>query len=523
MSAYFSTTAPDFKALALPDKVSVVGYAAIIHRLGLPVPVPRQIAVVNTSRRKTRLGAHDILHFPKVYNPEGGTASTELEALYLHLVFALKYEGVNLLVFRMLCKHYSEEALCKLIHIEPTGQYSRRIWFLLEWVSGKLLPDVPDLSVSKKGYVDALDTKLQYSISGKKSERHRVLNNLPGTPDFCPLVTKTEALEKFRAAGLAQQTDQYLKGVREALLQRASAFLMLKDSKASFNIEGESPKSRRAALWGDVIGKAGSNPLSHEELQQLQRMVIENPKFVRLGYRTKGGFVGGHDRVTGTPVPEHISAKPEDLNRLMEGLLHTADQLIGSDADAVVAAAMVAFGFVFIHPFEDGNGRIHRYLVHHVLASMHFAKRGVVFPVSAAILKDINGYRKVLQAYSQPLLAFIDWEETPDHNVAVLNETADYYRFFDATPQAEFLYECVQQTIREIIPEEINYLQRYEAFKSFINQHFDMPDKMLNLLLRFLDQYDGQLSKRAREKEFQALSDQEVQLIASTYREIFTS
>lgn len=35
-----------------------------------------------------------------------------------------------------------------------------------------------------------------------------------------------------------------------------------------------------------------------------------------------------------------------------------------------VLAAGIAFGFVFIHPFEGGNGRIHRYLIHHVLAKI---------------------------------------------------------------------------------------------------------------------------------------------------------
>jgi Fic family protein len=35
--------------------------------------------------------------------------------------------------------------------------------------------------------------------------------------------------------------------------------------------------------------------------------------------------------------------------------------------DAVIAAAMLAFGFVYVHPLEDGNGRIHRYLIHHIL------------------------------------------------------------------------------------------------------------------------------------------------------------
>lgn len=35
--------------------------------------------------------------------------------------------------------------------------------------------------------------------------------------------------------------------------------------------------------------------------------------------------------------------------------------------DPLVAAACVSFGFVLIHPFMDGNGRLSRFLFHHQL------------------------------------------------------------------------------------------------------------------------------------------------------------
>ena len=66
---------------------------------------------------------------------------------------------------------------------------------------------------------------------------------------------------------------------------------------------------------------------------------------------------------------------------------------------------MLAFGFVYIHPFEDGNGRIHRYLMHHVLARRGFNPSGVIFPVSAAILDKIDEYREVLESYSRQAVA----------------------------------------------------------------------------------------------------------------------
>ena len=240
-----------------------------------------------------------------------------------------------------------------------------------------------------------------------------------------------------------------------------------------------------------------------------------------MGLREKGGFVGEHDRTTGEPIPDHISARYEDLEDLIEGLIDANQMLIKDDIHPVVAAAMIAFGFVFIHPFEDGNGRIHRYLIHHLLAKKAFTDQGIIFPVSSSILNHILDYQKVLESYSKPLLAFIEWEETQDHNVQVTNQTFDYYRFFDATRQTEFLFDCVEDTIKNIVPQEIKFLANYDSFKKYMEEEFEMPDKMVSTLVRFLEQNQGVLSKRAREKEFARLTDTEVKNIESTYAALF--
>ena len=54
-------------------------------------------------------------------------------------------------------------------------------------------------------------------------------------------------------------------------------------------------------------------PLTVEEIERLQEVVIPDGRFILPGIRCVGGFVGEHDRVTNIPIPEHISAKPEDL------------------------------------------------------------------------------------------------------------------------------------------------------------------------------------------------------------------
>jgi hypothetical protein len=155
------------------------------------------------------------------------------------------------------------------------------------------------------------------------------------------------------------------------------------------------------------------------------------------------------------------------------------------------------------------------------LAKKNFSEQGIVFPVSAAMLNQINDYRICLESFSKPLLEFIEWKETEDHNIEVLNNTIDFYRYFDATAQAEFLYKCVDNTVKSIIPEEIDYLIKFDSFKFYIDNKFEMPDKMVSILLNFLVQNNGKLSKRALAKEFAELTDEEIIEIENKYDLIF--
>jgi hypothetical protein len=434
------------------------------------------------------------------------------------LVFALKYEGVDLLVFKKLFECIGASTVKEILQIEPTGQYSRKVWFLYEWLMDEKL-DIPDLAIKKA--VPLIDEKLQYAIKGVSSPRHKIINNLPGTLNYCPIIRKTEKIEKYIQSDIRKQKSTYLDRVSKDLLQRASAYLVLKDSKASFTIEGEKPRSNRAARWGKAIGQAGINELDSSELNRLQQIVIENTRFTTMGFREQQGFVGDRDELSQEPIPDHISARFEDLLQLMEGWTSTKKLLMEQEMDPVLVAAEIAFGFVFIHPFVDGNGRLHRYIIHHVLAKMNYTQQGIIFPVSASILDHKKDYQEVLEHFSHPVLEHINWKATPDNNVEVLNETIDYYRYFDATLQAEFLYDCVQDTIENIIPTEVRYLERYEEFKRFIDDDYEMPDKLISLLVSFLRKGEGELSKRALKKEFSALKEQEVKDIETNYKNIF--
>jgi len=509
----FSQSPGVFHEHYLPEKgARLVGYTALISAYDLKVPLPELLCIISTKHKRYQKDNWSI--FTPKYQPD--------ESLIGHLVFALKYEGINLHVLHALFSAIEPNALEKIICSEPWSSYFRRIWFLYEWLMDKPL-NLPDLKEIKINYVDALDSKLQYQGPSRRSQRHRINNNLPGVKNFCPLIRKTAILEQYIQSRLDNVAQLELNHVHPDLLMRAAAFLLLEDSKASYAIEGEIPPQNRSERWAKAIGQAGLHSISHDEFLRLQQIVIEDFRYIQPGYRIEGGFIGQHDRSTYLPIPTHITARYQDIYDLMQGLIETNNLLKNSDYHAVLAATIISFGLVFIHPFEDGNGRIHRYLIHHVLSEKNFTAKGLVFPVSHVILERIKEYRLVLEAYSSPRLKFIEWRPIQRGNLEVLNETIDLYRYFDATKQAEFLFSCIQETITKILPNEIDYLKKHDEMKRFIENYIDMPDRLVNLLILFLQQGDGKFSKRAKEKEFHSLTEIEIKTIEAKFQEIFHS
>ncbi len=499
----FSGPVMVFHDRRLPETGIPAGYAALIDAYNLRVPLPRCLCAIG--------------HRHKMVDKEGWRLFTPRHSpdasLEGHITFAFKYEGIDLAVLHCLFGKIAQDEIVTIVRKFPTGVYARRVWFLYEWLTGRQLP----IEALKQGtYIEVLDSSMQMSIAGERVKRQRVLNNLPGTPRFCPLVFFSERIQEYLSKNLRESARELIGRMPRDLISRTAAFLLLKDSKASYVIEGEEPPHNRVQRWGKAIGEAGVAPLDVDGLIRLQNIVIGDRRFVHIGLREHGGFVGEHDRDTGMPIPEHISARAEDLRCLLEGLI-AFDKRASENLDPVAAAACISFGFVYMHPFEDGNGRIHRYIIHHALAQSGYNPPGLVFPISAVILERIDEYREILKQYSHKMLPFIEWEVSEDRNIQVKNETDYLYRFFDATLHAEFLFSCVEQAIKKDLPAETDFLKKYDEFRSGMEAIVDMPGKTIDLLFRFLKQNGGTLSKRAREKEFASLRDDEIRKIQKLY------
>jgi Fic family protein len=507
--AFCFTTPRVFRERMVPPDGELVGYAALAHAYGLDAPVRSAACILPGFLKGGRQSTGDWTLFEKRYQPEASLAG--------HLTFALRHEPLDLLLLKRLFDATRVAEMVEFVVSQPTGAWGRRSWFLFEWLTGQRLP-LPDARTGN--YVEALDPALYVTATAVNSPRHRVRDNLPGTPAFCPVLRRTPTLAAWIERELMHAAQETTSRADKRLLSRAASFLLLADSQASFQIEGERPPRNRIERWGRAVLQAGQRPLSVAELERLQSVLIEDSRHVHPGLRREGVFLG--DRTPdGLPVPEFIGARSEDLPALLEGLLVANARMGTGEVDPVLQAAAIAFGFVMVHPFEDGNGRLHRFLVHHVLAERRFSPPGLVFPVSSVLLDEIGTYGEILRAHSGPLMDHIDWQPTARGNVEVLNDTRDLYAYPDVTAFAEFLYTCVARTVEQDLPRELRELAAYDQAKAAILARMDMADARVSLLITLVRQNGGTLSRRRRDGDFADLTEEEAKAVEQIVQEAY--
>ena len=144
--------------------------------------------------------------------------------------------------------------------------------------------------------------------------------------------------------------------------------------------------------------------------------------------------------------------------------------------------------------------------------------RGLMFPVSAVMLKNPIDYDASLEAFSRPLLKLIEYQLDETGKMSVENETGRWYQYMDLTVQAEALYEFVNKTIEEELVEELGFLVNYDNTKKAIQDIIDMPDRLIDLFIQLCLQNNGSLSARKRSAHFDFLTDDEVTLMQQAVR-----
>jgi hypothetical protein len=108
--------------------------------------------------------------------------------------------------------------------------------------------------------IDLLDPKAYFTRKPHLSRRHRVRDNLLGNGRFCPIIRRTEALSAFLDQDLAARARETVGRTGAHLVARAASFMLLADSRASFEIEGERPRRNRLERWGRAVNASRKEP-----------------------------------------------------------------------------------------------------------------------------------------------------------------------------------------------------------------------------------------------------------------------
>ncbi len=433
----------------------------------------------------------------------------------------MKREGLHLELLRLVLPQLKPAELTSHILSTPTGANARRLWCLYESFSGKSLP-IGNLQMGN--YIDLADSKLYYcrplASAARKLSRWRINLNLLGNLRFSPMIRRTETLRDWDAANLRQRCVTLIGKVSADIFERALRFLYAKETKTSYAIERETPSQQRAERFMALLARAGDEDFLNEPgLVELQNAIVDS-RFVAEGWRTWQNYVG-QSLAPGVEDIHLVPPRPDDLPELMQAWLEVSRDLISeSDLPAIPAAAAVAWIFVYLHPFEDGNGRIHRFLIHHVLARRRFGPPGVLLPVSAVMLARPADYDASLESFSRPLKERSDYDLDEMGAMTVTNATDGHFRYIDCTAAAEALYSFLAETIDKEVPAELAFLRAHDRARAAMREIVDLPEITANLFLRLCHQHGGHLSKTKRaHPAFARLSDTEIHLLEKAISE----
>jgi hypothetical protein len=482
-----------------------VGYAHLVQLLGLQVrPLDRPAAISGAVNKRVDSATQAL--FPRGVAVDDSIAG--------HLEFALRHEGVNLEIIDAVFEHLAPADLIKRLTATPTGAHIRRACFLWEWMTSQSLP-VNGLSTG--GYVDLFPSD-DYVVADKpvNNPKFRVRDNALGSRDFCPTVRRAAVPNSPSLADLLAEADRTLAAVADpALYERALSYLYLSETKSNFAIERETPSSDKQERFAQLLQHAGETELVTENwLVELQNLVVRDVYSQEASYRTQQNWLeDSAGRITFFPPP------PEDLQRAMTGLETFINE--SRCRDPLVKAAAGGFGFVYLHPFMDGNGRLHRFLIHHALARAHARKNGVVVPVSAVMLKNIPDYLAVLSGFSKPVTRL--WRYTRGDISPVITQAAHSrsYRYINFDREVTFLHAMVQKAVQEEIPRELAWLAGYDIAFQQITATFDLPNKDISALIRMIQANQGRLSGNRR-KQFAHLPQDVLERIEAITRDAFS-
>lgn len=435
-----------------------------------------------------------------------------------HIEFALKYDDLNLAFIKAIFTSIGHQTIVDYIIEKPNRKYPRIIGYLYEFTGGKSI----DIEVTTTNYEDILDSSKYVVGDIKKDSKWKVNDNLLGHEVFCPIIRRTTELVELLEWNIKEAIENLKHAYSPEIFKRASYYLYKKESKSSSEIEKEEPSKDRMEKFITLLEEAGQKSfeesLSEEELIRLQNAIVD-PRYADDNFRDFQNYVGQTMRDY-TQKVHYVCPPPQFVKSLMQGIVDLNKK--NTETYTLIKATMVSFGYVYIHPFEDGNGRIHRFLIHDILVRDGIVPNGTILPVSAQILARMDEYNTTLELLSKLIERKVKYDINESGEMTVKNpaEIEALYRFPDLTNHTIFLARAIQTTVNKEVPEELLFLQYYDKLKGEIREIVDMPNNKIDRMILLLHQNNGKLASRKR-KSYKELSDTEIEKMEKAYSQVF--
>lgn len=349
-------------------------------------------------------------------------------------------------------------------------------------------------------------------------------DNIAGSRDFCPTIIKTPKLTQSANLDIPQLLTKLTDEFGEALLLRSSVWLTLRESKASFKIEGEGNQTSRIARFADVIGSQtgkGELPVNESALRLLQQAILgESVAIKQYGLRQSPVFVGQTYHFK--EVVHYIAPSYPMLKDKLAGLQAFWDKTMGQSS--VMRTAVIAFGFIYIHPLADGNGRVHRFLFNDILRRDGALQDSLILPISGVIAESSSEqqrYAQLLDEVSKPLMASVQehYHFTKKHHVYAdgihsnlvfegEKQANPIWSYPDLTKHVIYLARLIEQVVIHNMREESLYLLHHEEAREAIKEIIEMPNDYADRLICSIRQNQGKLTNKLV-KEFDFLENNE--------------
>jgi hypothetical protein len=435
-----------------------------------------------------------------------------------HLEFALKYDDFNLAFIKEIFTSVGHQTIVDYIKENPNRKYPRIIGYLYEFTGGKSI----EVDVTATNYENILNSSRYITGDITKITKWKVNDNLIGQNKFCPIIRRTTELNELLDWNVEEAIQNLKHEYSPEIFKRASYYLYKKESKSSSEIEKEEPSQDRIEKFIVLLEEAGQKSfeesLSETELVRLQNVIVD-PRYADESFRDFQNYIGQTMRDY-TQKIHYVCPPPQYVKSLMQGILDLNKK--NSSTKTIIKAAIVSFGYVYIHPFEDGNGRIHRFLIHDILVRDGIVPNGTILPVSAQILAHMDEYDTTLELLSKLIERKVKYDLNDAGKMFVNNASKieAIYRFPDLTNHTVFLARSIQDTVTNDIPEELYFLQCYDELRSDIQNIVDMPDNKVDRMILFLHQNKGKLASRKRDF-YKELLDNEIEQMERAYNQVF--